>query len=244
MSLPVSRWPKCWRILPATTIELRDMSSIDRAFQVSMYTVGPLQENCYLLTDRESGTAVLVDPGDEAESLLEAIAESGCTLEAIWLTHAHFDHVGAVAEIVRQTGVPVLMHPLDRPLYDNASSHAVRFGLTVENPPSRTSDLAEGDVLRVGTEEFTVWHVPGHAPGHVAFIGKDLSISGDVLFAGSIGRTDLPFCDARAMMQSLERLSTLPPDTQVLSGHGPVTTIAREVASNPFLRGLARPVGA
>jgi glyoxylase-like metal-dependent hydrolase (beta-lactamase superfamily II) len=220
------------------------MSSVDSKLQVAMFTVGPLQENCYLLTDRESGTAVLVDPGDEAESLLEAVDESGCTLEAIWLTHAHFDHLGAVAGIVRHREVPVLLHPLDRPLYDNAPASALRFGLSVEAPPARTVPLAEGDVLRVGSEEFTLWHVPGHAPGHVAFIGNGLSISGDVLFAGSIGRTDLPLCDARAMTRSLERMATLPPETQVLSGHGPVTTIAREAASNPFLRGMARPVGA
>src|SRR6187402_2509720 len=108
------------------------MSSTDRGLQVAMFTVGPLQENCYLLTDRESETAVLVDPGDEAESLLDAVADSGCTLEAIWLTHAHFDHIGAVAAIVRHVDVPVLLHPLDRPLYDNASASALRFGLTVE----------------------------------------------------------------------------------------------------------------
>jgi len=220
------------------------MSSVDSRLQVAMFTVGPLQENCYLLTDKDSGTAVLVDPGEEAEVLLEAVAESGCTLQAIWLTHAHFDHLGAVAAIVRHTDVPVLLHPLDRPLYDTAPTSAVRFGLTVEAPPARTTPLEEGDVLRIGGEEFTVWHVPGHAPGHVAFIGNGLSISGDVLFAGSIGRTDLPLCDARDMQRSLERLATLPPETQVLSGHGPVTTIAREAASNPFLRGMARPVGA
>ena len=220
------------------------MTSSARGLQVAMFTVGPLQENCYLLTDRDAGTAVLVDPGDEAESLLEAVEESGCTLEAIWLTHAHFDHLGAVAAIVRHTDVPVLLHPLDRPLYDAASASALRFGLTVESPPARTMPLEEGDILRCGSEEFTVWHVPGHAPGHVAFLGHGLCISGDVLFAGSIGRTDLPGCDARAMQRSLERLSTLPPETQVLSGHGPVTTIAREAASNPFLRGMARPVGA
>ena len=220
------------------------MSSIGSNLQVAMFTVGPLQENCYLLTDHVSGSAVLVDPGDEAESLLEAVADSGCALAAIWLTHAHFDHIGAVAAIVRHSDVPVLLHPLDLPLYENASASALRFGLTVETPPSRTTPLAEGDVVRCGSEEFTVWHVPGHAPGHVAFISNGLCISGDVLFAGSIGRTDLPLCDARAMQRSLERLSTLPPETQVLSGHGPVTTIAREAANNPFLRGMARPVGA
>lgn len=212
--------------------------------QVAMFTVGPLQENCYLLTDPASRAAVLVDPGDEADVLLEAVADSGCTLEAIWLTHAHFDHVGAVAAIVRQCHVPVRLHPLDLPLYDRAAAAAMTFGLTIESPPAGTVPLADGDVLRCGSTEFTVWHVPGHAPGHVAFLGAGLCISGDVLFAGSIGRTDLPMCDAQAMHRSLGRLATLPAATEVLSGHGDVTTIARECASNPFLRGLARPVGA
>lgn len=212
--------------------------------QVTGHTVGPLEENCWLLTDAATKSAVLVDPGDEAERLLAAVAESGCRLTEIWLTHAHFDHVGAVAGVLRAQPVPVRLHSLDMPLYERAAVAASMWGLQIEQPPLGTTPIAEGDVIRLGAAEFTVWHVPGHAPGHVAFIGEGLCISGDVLFAGSIGRTDLPGCNPRAMHQSLERLATLPESSQVLPGHGGMTTIGRERTGNPFLRGLARPVGA
>ncbi len=209
--------------------------------RVQGFVVGPLQENCWLLTDPAARVAVLVDPGDEASRLLSAVADSGCTLQAIWLTHAHFDHLGAVAAIVRQHDVPVRLHPLDRPLYDLAAASALRFGLSVEQPTTDTVPLADGDMLSLGAARFLVWHLPGHAPGHVAFIGENLCVSGDLLFEGSIGRTDLPGCDPQAMQRSLERLTTLPPETRVLSGHGEATTIARERTSNPFLRGFSRP---
>ena len=209
--------------------------------KVQGFVVGPLQENCWLLTDPSTRAAVLVDPGDEAPRLLSAVADSACTLQAIWLTHAHFDHLGAVAAIVRQHDVSVRLHPLDRPLYDLAAASALRFSLTVEQPTTDTVPLADGDVLTLGAARFLVWHLPGHAPGHVAFIGQGLCVSGDLLFEGSIGRTDLPGCDPQAMQRSLERLTTLPPETRVLSGHGEATTIARERTSNPFLRAFSRP---
>lgn len=211
--------------------------------RVQQLTVGPLEENCWLLTDPESGQAVLVDPGDEADRLLEAVDASGCTLSAIWLTHCHFDHVGGVAGVLRSRSVPVYRHPADEVFYANAAGSAARWGITVENPPPATHDLAEGDSISLGGYTFDVWHVPGHAPGHVAFVGNGLCISGDVLFAGSIGRTDLPLCDPRLMQQSLSRLATLNEEARVLPGHGVMTSIGRELASNPFLRGAARPIG-
>lgn len=202
---------------------------------VQQLTVGPLQENCWLLADQDAGVAVLIDPGDEAPRLLAAVAETGCTLQAIWLTHGHFDHVGAIAAIRRVHDVPVYLHPADRVLYDNAAASGARFGLQVENPPAADHSLGEGDEISCGAFTFNVWHLPGHAPGHVAFLGHALCISGDVLFEGSIGRTDLPLCDPQAMRQSLLRLVTLPPETRVLPGHGGSTEIGREVATNPFL---------
>ena len=207
-------------------------------------TVGPLQENCWLLANEATGDAVLVDPGDEPDVLLAALDATGCTLRAIWLTHAHVDHVGAVAPIVRARKVPVFAHPADRFFYEGAPKMGAMYGMRIEPLPAPEGELSEGSTVSVGSAEFAVWHVPGHAPGHVAFIGEGLCISGDVLFAGSIGRTDLPLCDPRAMHQSLQRLATLGGDTRVLPGHGNDTTISRELASNPFLRGLARPVGA
>jgi len=207
-------------------------------------TVGPLAENCWLLADKLSGDAVLVDPGDEPERLLNAVDATGCTLRAIWLTHAHVDHVGAVAPIARERSTPVYVHPADRFFYDRATVIGAQYGMRIEALPEPHGALAEGDRVAVGAYQFTVWHLPGHAPGHVAFIGEGLCISGDVLFEDSIGRTDLPFSDARAMHASLRRLATLSPDTRVFPGHGNDTTIGRELAHNPFLGGLARPIGA
>ncbi|MCC6242003.1 MAG: MBL fold metallo-hydrolase [Gemmatimonadaceae bacterium] len=212
--------------------------------RVEQLTVGPLEENCWLLIDPVSHDAVLVDPGDEADRLLAAVDAQGTTLREIWLTHAHFDHVGAVAAIRRAVDVPIRLHPLDLPLYRLATQSAVRFGLHVENPPEPTVALAAGDVLHLGAVEFTVYHVPGHAPGHVAFVGGGLCVSGDLLFEGSTGRTDLPGCDPAAMQRSLQDLASWPGALRVLTGHGPSTTVARELSHNPFLRGLARPVGA
>jgi glyoxylase-like metal-dependent hydrolase (beta-lactamase superfamily II) len=212
--------------------------------RVQQLTVGPLEENCWLLADPASQRAVLVDPGDEPDRLLAAIDASGCTLDAIWLTHCHFDHVGGIAGVVRARPVPIHRHVADAPFYEAAAENAARWGIRLDNPPPATHDVAEGGVVQVGDYRFEVWHVPGHAPGHVAFVGHGLCMAGDVLFAGSIGRTDLPLCDPRAMQASLMRLATLPPETRMLPGHGVVTTIGQELASNPFLRGAARPLGA
>jgi len=207
-------------------------------------TVGPLQENCWLLADTVSGKAVLVDPGDEADALLAAVDATGCALEAIWLTHAHFDHVGGVAGVVAARPVPIWLHPADAFFYANAASNAARWGVVIQDPPPADHELAEGDRVQLGDHLFDVWHLPGHAPGHVAFIGHGLCLSGDLLFAGSIGRTDLPLCDPTAMHRSLMRMATLNSETRVCPGHGVSTTIGRELASNPFLRGAARPLGA
>lgn len=214
------------------------------ALRIQQLTVGPLQENCWLLADSERGEAVLVDPGDEAPRLLEAVDASGCALAGIWLTHAHFDHVGGIAGVIRERPVPIWLHPDDAVFYQHAADNAGRWGVQIETPPAADRALAEGDQLHLGRFTFDVWHVPGHAPGHVAFVGHGLCISGDVLFAGSIGRTDLPLCDPGAMHRSLMRLATLDEACRVLPGHGVMTTIGRELASNPFLRGAARPIGA
>lgn len=209
---------------------------------ITSETVGPFQENSYLVVDGASRRAVLIDPGDEPARLLAMIARSGAALDAIWLTHAHLDHVGGINGVRRVHAVPVYLHPLDRPLYDRAAEIAVMYDVPFEQPDAPDRALAEGDVLQVGTLRFDVHHVPGHAPGHVIFHGHGVVLGGDLLFQGSVGRTDLPFCSAADMATSLARVSALPPATIVYPGHGPSTTIEAELADNPFLNGTAMPV--
>ena len=210
--------------------------------KIDWRTVGAFQENSYLVVDPSTQRAALVDPGADAEQLVEMVRASRATLEAIWLTHAHIDHIGAIAGVKRIWDVPVHMHPADRPLFDRGAMQAAVYGLPFEEPPAPERELAEGDILQLGALRFGVLHMPGHAPGHVVFVTDGHMIGGDLLFAGSIGRTDLPFSDPDRMSESLERVIMLPDETVVYPGHGPTTAIGRERATNPFLTGVARVV--
>ena len=210
---------------------------------VKTITVGAFQENSYLVVDDRSSRAVIVDPGSEGERLVEAIDRSGATLEAIWITHAHVDHVGAIAFVKRKWDVPIYLHPLDRRLYDAAGLQAQVYGLPFEEPPAPDHEFADGQQIKVGDAEMTVLHAPGHSPGHVVIHGNGIALVGDCLFAGSIGRTDLPFSNPPQLAASLEKISALPPETVVYPGHGMETTIGQERLSNPFLNGTARVVG-
>lgn len=203
-------------------------------------TVGAFQENSYLVVDEETGEAVIIDPGADADDLVEMIESSGATLSAVWLTHAHLDHIGAVSAIRRRfAGVPVHLHPLDRPVYDAQSFFAESYQVPFEQPDAPDEDLAHGDVVRVGNLSFNVIHLPGHSPGHVVFHGHGIVLGGDVLFAGSIGRTDLPMANPAHMQLSLRTMAALPRETVVYPGHGATTTIGDELNSNPFLNGIA-----
>jgi hydroxyacylglutathione hydrolase len=213
------------------------------AVNVHAITVGAFQENCYLLTDDAASRAVIVDPGSEGDRLVDAVERSGATLDAIWITHAHVDHVGAIASIKRKWDVPIYLHPLDRRLYDAASRQAEVYGVPFEEPPPPDREFSDGQRINVGERELMVMHAPGHAPGHVVIHGDGIALVGDCLFAGSIGRTDLPFSNPPQLAATLERISALPPETVVYPGHGMDTTIAQERVSNPFLNGTARIVG-
>jgi glyoxylase-like metal-dependent hydrolase (beta-lactamase superfamily II) len=212
--------------------------------RVETFVVGAFQENTYLVIDETSHRAVAIDPGGDAERIVSTLRARHLTLDAIWLTHAHVDHVSGIAALRRVLAAPIYLNPADRPLYDAAVQHGLAFGIPVEAPPPPDRPLADGDVLRVGTLEFGVMGAPGHAPGHVIIHGAGVAFVGDVLFAGSIGRTDLPLANGAQLAKTLEKVAALPGDTLVYPGHGPATTIARELATNPFLNGIARVPGA
>lgn len=198
---------------------------------------GQFMENCYLVADQATGDAVMVDPGEDTDAFLAELSRRGWRLQAIWLTHAHIDHVAGVGPVHEATGAPILLHPADRPLYDNAPQQGLWFGMRLAPLPTPHGALASGQVLRVGGSEFQVVETPGHSPGSVSLVGPGMVFSGDALFAGSIGRTDLPGGDYDTLIGSIRTgLLTLPDDTVVLSGHGPETTIGRERRTNPFLQ--------
>jgi hydroxyacylglutathione hydrolase len=213
------------------------------ALNIKAITVGAFQENCYLVVDQKANRAVIIDPGSEGDRLVEAIESSGAELEAIWITHAHVDHVGAIASVKRRWDVPVYLHPLDGRLYEAAHRQAEVYGVPFEEPPSPDRAFADGQQLRIGDVTMTVMHAPGHAPGHVVIHGGGVAFVGDCLFAGSIGRTDLPFSNPPELAASLEKIAALPGETVVYPGHGVETTIGEERQSNPFLNGTARIVG-
>ena len=186
----------------------------------------------------ESNETVLVDPGEEAERFLAEAARRDRRITAIWLTHAHLDHIAGVSAVHRATGAPIHLHPADRPLYDGLPEQGRWFGLELDPPPPADVMLHHGQRLGIGPSGFEVRHLPGHSPGHVCFIGNGMVLGGDVLFEGSIGRTDLPGGDLEALLGGIRReLLVLPDATIVYPGHGPVTTIGRERETNPFLLG-------
>ena len=203
---------------------------------------GVFAENCYLIVDEPAAACAIVDPGEEAGLILHKVAETGAKPVGIWLTHGHVDHVLGVARVAAETGAQVWLHPADQPLYDAVPDQAAWFGLAAPpGLPAPDCEMAHGAELAVGELRFAVRHTPGHSPGSVCLIGPGMVFSGDVLFAGSIGRTDLPGGDFETLIGSIEReLLPLPDDTILYSGHGPESTIGRERRTNPFLTRASR----
>ena len=198
---------------------------------------GQFAQNCYLLYDPGAPDTVLVDPGEEPDRFLAEAGRRQRQISAIWLTHAHLDHIMGVSHVREATGAPIFLHPADRKLYDELPQQGLWAGLRLLPPPPPDHALAHGDRLQVGATGVEVRHAPGHSPGHVCFVLPGAVLCGDVLFEGSIGRTDLPGGDFDTLIASIRReLFSLPDETVAHPGHGPATTIGRERRFNPFLR--------
>jgi hydroxyacylglutathione hydrolase len=210
---------------------------------VRMFTVGPIQENTYLIRREGSDRALIVDPGEEAPRLLAAIDELGVKLDGILLTHTHFDHVGAVAPIAKATGAEVWVPEIEKGVLADIMSYVPWAGFGPFESWDAEHTLAGGETLELAGFEIDVIFTPGHSPGHVTFSIPDEKavLSGDVLFQGSVGRTDLPGGDWNTLFESIRSLmDTLPEDTTVYPGHMGITSLGAERASNPFLGELAR----
>jgi hydroxyacylglutathione hydrolase len=198
--------------------------------------VGMIEANCYIAGCEETGEGVVIDPGDEAERILAEVKALGLKIKYILNTHAHFDHIMANGALVKATGAPLALHPRDLPLLRH-NGGASLFGLEAPPSPEPDLELAEGDTISFGAYTLQVLCTPGHTPGHVSFYEARAGVifDGDVLFAGGIGRTDLPGGDYETLLNSInEKLMVLPDETVVCSGHGPLTTIGQERASNPW----------
>lgn len=210
------------------------------SLKAAIVQVTPFQQNCTILYDEEEMRGVVVDPGGDVDQILAGIRQIGVTIEAIWLTHGHLDHAGGAMELKDALGIDILgPHEADKPLLNNIEAQSQKYGLgdIMKNcTPDRF--LAEGETLSFGTHQFQVFHCPGHAPGHVVFYNAEARFAhvGDVLFNGSVGRTDLPGGDHEALIRSIkEKLLPLGDDVGFLCGHGPGSRFGDERRNNPFL---------
>lgn len=195
-------------------------------------------ENGYIVWRDGSATAVAIDPGNSVPPMLKLLEDENLSLAAVLLTHAHLDHVEGVARLVAPTEAPIHLHSADRFLYDHVAQQAQQFGMSVDTPPDVSHELTHDQSLELGGISFDVRHVPGHSPGHVILYIADAKCAfvGDVVFQGSIGRSDLPGGDFGQLIESIRaHVLTLPDDTTLYPGHGPPTTVGHERSTNPFL---------
>ncbi|MBV9050305.1 MAG: MBL fold metallo-hydrolase [Solirubrobacterales bacterium] len=208
-----------------------------------MFTVGPVQENCFIVRERGSQRAMMIDPGEEPERLLQAVEALGITtVEAILITHTHFDHIGAVAPVAKATSAPVYCPQLETQVLANIMEFVPWPGFGPFESYDADRTVAGGETLELAGLTLEVLFTPGHSPGHVTYAIRDQNalFSGDVLFQGSVGRVDLPGGDWETLLGSIESLTQgFAPETTVYPGHGPLTTLGHERATNPFLRELA-----
>ena len=207
--------------------------------EIVAFTLGPVMTNTYLIADPLTSEAVVIDPADEGEKIVAAARQRGWRIISIWLTHAHFDHIagaGQVADLV-DPPPPVALHPEDYPLW-RFQGGAPLFGMQIDPGPEPTVDLIHGQILRLGEYVLEIRHAPGHTRGHVIFYcaSENAAFVGDVIFQGSIGRTDLPGGDYNTLLNSIRsQVLILPDETRLFSGHGPETTVGAERRHNPFL---------
>jgi len=203
-----------------------------------MLVVGPIQANCYILGCERTKQAAVIDPGDEVDQILTALAKDGLRLVSIINTHGHFDHTGANKALKEATGAELLIHRADAPMIANQGSGAAAWGMNVENSPPADRYIEEGDVITVGDISLKVLHTPGHSPGGISLVTDKIVFVGDTLFAGSIGRTDLPGGDYEGLLEGVRnKIFTLGDDVVVYPGHGPQTTVKQEKQYNPFFAG-------
>ncbi len=209
--------------------------------KVVMIPVGQLQSNCYLAYDDATRDALIIDPGDEPERILEAVQRLGLAVKALICTHAHFDHAGAVAKLKQATNAPVLLHEDDLPVNAKVGQQGSAWGFHVVQPPPPDRLLQEGDEVAAGNVRLTVLHTPGHSPGSICLLGEGVLFTGDTVFAGSVGRTDFPGGSYESLRRSFKRIMELSPEIRIYPGHGSWTTVGQEREGNFFvqeIRGL------
>lgn len=205
---------------------------------IERVVVGPLQTNSYIIGEETTGEAIIIDPGDEPDRIMDLIKEHNLKVITIVCTHGHFDHIGATGDIKRMTGAKVLIHSEEVEIYNTARDQAAFWGYEIDDIPEPEGFIGESDEVRAGNICFKVLHTPGHSPGGICLYGEGIVITGDTIFQGSVGRTDFPGGDIIQLKQSVKRLLDLPEETKILSGHGPETTVGREQRENIFIHEL------
>ena len=196
--------------------------------------VGPLESNCFIIADENTKEGLVVDPGDEPDRILDLINKNSFNIKYIVCTHAHFDHVGAVPDLKKETGAKLVLHRDDLELYKSTKDQAAIWGYELDPLPEPDMFVSEGDKIEVGDLRFEILHTPGHSPGGICLYGEGILITGDTLFAGSVGRTDFYGGDMEKLKRSFRRLLSLSDKIKVLPGHGPETTIGQERTDNFF----------
>lgn len=200
--------------------------------------VGPLEVNCFIIADDKTMEAMVVDPGDEPDRIMEIVKGNNLKVKYIVCTHAHFDHVGAISELKEETDAKIVIHKEELEIYSAAKDQAAFWGYELEPLPEPDMFVREGDKLEIGDLIFEILHTPGHSPGGICLYGENIIFTGDTLFAGSVGRTDFYGGDINKLKNSFRRLILLPPDIRVFAGHGPSTTTGSEKRGNFFMEEL------